>query len=215
MHLRNVISGCVLGVVVSAGLNVLCPDYSSAAEVYTFSYDGSNIYSGLGNTVDGSFSIPVSDFTGSTSNGSTITLPNTDILALDFTVVYTANPPSPSGSFTLGLADVNTTPDPSTPSITFTFEGGLPQVTTGSGGFIAQNSSGGFGLTCCGADVSYPGLYGPTYTDDGGTWVTTTADISTTPLPGTWTMLIAGLAGLGFVACRGSKKRSIALSCSG
>ena len=32
---------------------------------------------------------------------------------------------------------------------------------------------------------------------------------ATTPLPSTWAMLLTGLAGLGFFACRGTKKRSI------
>ncbi len=34
--------------------------------------------------------------------------------------------------------------------------------------------------------------------------------ISTTPLPSTWTMLLAGFLGLGFVAYRGSKNRAVA-----
>jgi hypothetical protein len=36
--------------------------------------------------------------------------------------------------------------------------------------------------------------------------------VSTTPLPSTWTMLIAGFAGLGFLAYRGTKKRTAALA---
>ena len=36
--------------------------------------------------------------------------------------------------------------------------------------------------------------------------------ISTTPLPSTWTMLIAGFAGLGFVACRGFKGEASAVA---
>ena len=38
------------------------------------------------------------------------------------------------------------------------------------------------------------------------------ATISTTPLPSTWTMLIAGFAGFGFLAYRGTKKSSVALA---
>ena len=34
--------------------------------------------------------------------------------------------------------------------------------------------------------------------------------VTATPLPSTWTMLIGGLVGLGFLACRGSKKSSAA-----
>jgi hypothetical protein len=32
--------------------------------------------------------------------------------------------------------------------------------------------------------------------------------VSATPLPSTWTLLIAGFVGLGFIACRGTKKNS-------
>jgi hypothetical protein len=46
-----------------------------------------------------------------------------------------------------------------------------------------------------------------TYLDD----VSLTAT-SATPLPSTWTMLIAGFLGLGFFACRGAKKNTSALA---
>jgi hypothetical protein len=39
-----------------------------------------------------------------------------------------------------------------------------------------------------------------------------TIAISETPLPSTWTMLIAGFVGLGFFAYRGTKKNSAALA---
>ena len=39
---------------------------------------------------------------------------------------------------------------------------------------------------------------------------TSSLSVTPTPLPGTWTMLLAGLFGLGFVAYRGSKKMPIA-----
>jgi hypothetical protein len=32
--------------------------------------------------------------------------------------------------------------------------------------------------------------------------------VTTTPLPSTWTMLIAGFVGLGFLAYRGTKKKT-------
>ena len=35
---------------------------------------------------------------------------------------------------------------------------------------------------------------------------------STTPLPSTWTMLIAGFVGLGFFAYRGSKKAAVEIA---
>ena len=200
LRTKYIITNRALTLALSFGLTVAWPCYSSAASAYTFSFDGSNLFAGIGNTLDGSFSIPVSDFTGSTSNGSTITLPNADISALNFTLVYTGTPPNPSGSISFGLSDLYTTPTPLTPSVTFTFESGLPQITSGIGS-LAANSDGAFGLTCCGgATVTYPGAFGPATTDDGGVWVT-----SATPLPSTWTMLIAGFVGLGFFAYRGTK----------
>jgi hypothetical protein len=39
-----------------------------------------------------------------------------------------------------------------------------------------------------------------------------TASVSATPLPSTWTMLIAAFAGFGFLAYRGTKKSSAALA---
>ena len=36
--------------------------------------------------------------------------------------------------------------------------------------------------------------------------------VTTTPLPATWTMLMAGFLGLGFFAYRGTKKNVVALS---
>jgi hypothetical protein len=46
-------------------------------------------------------------------------------------------------------------------------------------------------------------------TQDFGTF---TATLAQTPLPSTWTMLIAGFIGLGFFAYRGSKKRGTAMA---
>ena len=37
------------------------------------------------------------------------------------------------------------------------------------------------------------------------------SSVTPTPLPSTWTMLIAGFVGLGFFACRGSKKNAASL----
>jgi hypothetical protein len=116
-------------------------------------------------------------------------------------------PPNPSGSISFGLSDLFTSPTPLTPSVTFTYESGLPQVTTGIGS-LAANSDGAFGLTCCGpVSVTYPAAFGAATTDDGGVWVT-----SVTPLPSTWTMLIAGFVALGFFAYRGSKNKTAAVA---
>jgi hypothetical protein len=40
----------------------------------------------------------------------------------------------------------------------------------------------------------------------------TLSTVSTTPLPSTWTMLIAGFVGLGFLAFRGTKKGAVAIA---
>ena len=62
----------------------------------------------------------------------------------------------------------------------------------------------------------YPPLANPfteffSYTDSNGSlWVAT--NVATTPLPSSWLMLLAGFAGLGFFAYRGSKKSGAALA---
>jgi hypothetical protein len=47
---------------------------------------------------------------------------------------------------------------------------------------------------------------------DSFTGITNTIALSSTPLPSTWTMLIAGFVGLGFFAYRGTKNRSAAIA---
>ena len=47
------------------------------------------------------------------------------------------------------------------------------------------------------------------YNDNTGSFQ---VNISATPLPSTWTMLIAGFLGLGFFAYRGSKRASATLT---
>jgi hypothetical protein len=76
----------------------------------------------------------------------------------------------------------------------------------------------GYDLTLNAPDISTQDLYtfGPyegsgTLNPNPGSW-SPSADISATPLPSTWTMLIAGFVGLGFFASRGSKKNSAALA---
>lgn len=50
------------------------------------------------------------------------------------------------------------------------------------------------------------------YTDSvGDYWYTSQTSLTATPLPSTWTMLIAGFVGLGFFAYRGSKRSTVAL----
>jgi hypothetical protein len=74
----------------------------------------------------------------------------------------------------------------------------------------------GYDLTLNSPDITTQDLYtfGPyqgsgTLDPNPGTW---SSSISATPLPSTWTMLIAGFVGLGFFAYRGSKKNAAALA---
>ena len=100
----------------------------------------------------------------------------------------------------------------------FDVSGALPQVVVASSAeFLIQSPAGcdplstnckGYGLYVFYNGIGIDGLtntgpdsYGETQMS--GTWVTT---LETTPLPSTWTMLIAGFAGLVFFAYRGSKK---------
>ena len=52
----------------------------------------------------------------------------------------------------------------------------------------------------------------PVETQIDGTPSTLTVSLATTPLPSTWTMLIAGFAGLGFFVYRGTKKKCAAIA---
>ena len=85
---------------------------------------------------------------------------------------------------------------------------------------------GNFSTSLTLASASPYQLYTYTFTTTGGNLVFTdlpggdqdignildNVTVSSTPLPSTWTMLIAGLVGLGFFAYRGSKNRSAAIA---
>jgi len=71
-------------------------------------------------------------------------------------------------------------------------------LTDGLSAELWGNSPGSYGL--------FIGAYN-VYTNNTGP-----VSVNATPLPSTWTMLIAGFAGLGFFAYRGSKNRSAALA---
>ena len=69
-------------------------------------------------------------------------------------------------------------------------------------------------------DTSEPGVageffanaYGVFPNSDGPYQMAISGSVAATPLPSTWTMLIAGFIGLGFFAYRGSKKGSVELA---
>ncbi|MGO9327852.1 MAG: hypothetical protein ACLQJ0_07015 [Steroidobacteraceae bacterium] len=73
----------------------------------------------------------------------------------------------------------------------------------------AINSTGSYGFFFTGA----PGAYQEYQTGAGGSFTSIVySTVGATPLPSTWTMLIAGFAGLGFFAYRGTKKNSAAIA---
>jgi hypothetical protein len=65
-------------------------------------------------------------------------------------------------------------------------------------------------------DRSGPGELGVCFTascnNTSGFYALTSIEFTATPLPSTWTMLIAGFVGLGFLAYRGPKKGSAAIA---
>jgi len=75
-------------------------------------------------------------------------------------------------------------------------------------GFFGSGTSTAFNLFygSCGGPVGYCLVTGG---NSPGSLASITFEASPTPLPSTWTMLIAGFAGLGYIAYRGTKKRSV------
>ncbi len=125
-----------------------------------------------------------SQYTGSNPDVLTITLPSpATAFALDFNTLFA----STTATFTLSngfTTNVSSTPTGSTTDFI---------------GFLSSNPFDTITL-------SVP---------NGQSWVVTdftTATATATPLPSTWTMLIAGFAVCGFFAYRGSKKGSAALA---
>jgi hypothetical protein len=57
--------------------------------------------------------------------------------------------------------------------------------------------------------VLYSGRIDTSAVDASGGGVTVNFDVAATPLPATWTMMLIGLAGLGFFGYRGTKKRTV------
>ena len=104
---------------------------------------------------------------------------------------------------------------PATPSVN---EGGISITTLGDTWNI-YSLNGNYYITSVNlfGDSNGVGIVGGTY----GTALTSFSisqdplssdPLSSTPLPSTWTMLIAGCVGLGFLAYRGSKKGSAAIT---
>ncbi len=141
---------------------------------------------------------------------------------------FSPGPSNPvyNGTFTSSLNFLEVT-DPSTPgqfaSIDMTTEGGfgtlveLPptgidlsapfSVTTSP---INTNDAGSFLLVGSNIDLADGKVFQLEFLSNDS--LTFSATVATTPLPSTWTMLIAGFGGLGFLAFRGSKKSNGALA---
>ena len=124
---------------VSFGINVAWPSQSFAESVYVFTFTG-NPLSNPGWNADGSFSIPVADFTSATVSYSLfgvapdpgVQLYNSDIVAESFAIT------APAGSTTLsGLSFVIPTGYNN-----FNVSGALPQVIVEGGNFLIQSPAG-------------------------------------------------------------------------
>jgi hypothetical protein len=158
----------------------------------------------------GSFSIPASDFSGTGS----VTIPNSDITALSFTLTYPGGSIGtftyPGGSVVFDLADVS-----AGGTSTFTVTGSSPPVLYDGAGFLAAIGEANILI----AENIVPGLWGflggstpllggspplAIATDVAGYWTTT--QTGTAPEPSTWAMMLLGFAGLSFARWRWSRK---------
>jgi hypothetical protein len=199
LRLQHLLTSCTLAFCVSVGLSLLCPSHSSATTldyIFTFTQNPGNAPT----FVSGSFSVPVADFAGNPSF-----LPNTDITGMSLV----------EGSTQFTLSDVLTGPTfLGSDGLNYSYSGNVPTPYYYTAGWLVSTPQGcdPNSSTCsAGIQIGNTGLLDVIVngglTQVGGIWTTTE-----TPLPSTWTMLIAGFAGLGFFAYRGSKKNTAALS---
>ena len=226
IHLRYSAASFVLILAVSFGINVASPSQSFAESVYVFTFTG-NPLSNPGWNADGSFSIPVADFTSATvSNGlfgvapdPGVQLYNSDIVAESFAIT------APAGSTTLsGLSFVIPTGYNN-----FDVSGALPQVIVEGGNNLIQSPAGcnpfqtncqGFGLYVfySGIGISGPFAANPSggfyygETQMGGTWTTSLGELAT-PLPAALPLFAGGLGVFGLIAGR-KKRKAIGTSVS-
>jgi len=181
-----------LASVATIALGVALPSVAFADPVYVFTYTGANVgFAGTFDTLNGSFSIPVSDFVGQPAS-----LPNTDIVALNFTGV--SFQPAATVTFTTPYTSIFN------PSVYFTYDiNGIPQVSYGTGN-LGQDPTGNYFVTigCCNTGFSFPGTYGPVGEQDNqNQWVS-----SETPLPAALPLFAGGLGASGFLGWRRKRK---------
>lgn len=129
--------------------------------------------------------------------------------------------PTPAGTNTSGYTDFYFASVPGLPAAYLTFYSAVNFGGLSAGSYVDDTQ--GTRIFDFAGDQDYsgpvnapvftPGVYAITFdynTDDGITGETLT--ISGTPLPSTWTMLIAGFVGLGYFAYRGSKRNVAAIA---
>jgi hypothetical protein len=173
-----------LGALIAVGI-------SHPVQAASYSYSFSNVDGAVDGTVTGTIVLPNGDGTFAASS-----------LTIDSYPAALGLGPTPIGSFTQELENTFTV---SGGNITSgEFEGNLDASTAL---FISSDfTGGGSGLDLEGcACLATQGVL------DSGDLTLAFAPVAT-PLPATWTMLIAGFAGLGFFAYRGSKKSTGALA---
>jgi hypothetical protein len=198
--MRRTITGFAIVVAAFFGLNLICPTDASASTLeWEFTYIQNSDPSD--NTVTGAFSIPVADFAGNPSfvpnkyitdmsltlNGHEFSLSDVllswggNITNIDgMNFLYNSNVPTPY-YFTFGWLVSAGGCDPSVSTCTLAIQ-------IGNQGLL---------------DIDVP-----EFTQVGGAWQSAEI-VSGTPLPATWTLMLIGLAGLGFIGYRQSKKRAV------
>jgi hypothetical protein len=194
---------CAWAAALSFVLSVAFCSNSFATTYYTFTFTGEPPPD-FGWDANGSFSIPVSDFTSATPGnyfglpvGDGVELPNTDITAASFTITTPGG-----GTVVLGLPYIN-----ALGTNVFLVSVSPPQLEYGQTNYLINSPQGcnpETGSPACdvGIQAAFFGvaIFGPAgSTDLGGVWTTS---VTGTPLPSTWTMLLLGLVGLGFIAYR-------------
>jgi len=157
------------------------------ANTYSFSFSGTDV-SGFGEITTGNIGSPF------TVTGVTGTIFDSEIAPGPFTITTLS---SYAGADNLLYY-------PNQPFVDF---GGLSFSTLTGGDFnLGLGGSGPFGYLLNASSLNPGGFAGvPGSTD-------ISLSVSQTPLPSTWTMLIAAFAGFGFLAYRGTKKSSVALA---
>lgn len=208
LRLKYLIANCVLALALSLGMNLAWPSYSSASSLYTFTFNES---ANQNEVVTGYFSIPVSDFSGALANTEFSALTTSAITAISMTEGSQSFGPSELVSDVTLHFNMDNSDVPQVYYATnFNSLGTYPY-------FIVASPDGCEITTSCNYALGPGNTTLVEYMTPGGgsqvsgDWVTTTAASTATPLPSTWTMLIAGLVGIGFFAYRG-KRHSAAIA---